>query len=298
MFVVGEVAGDRLRQGEEGRSMSKRGIWKNLSDGRTVRQQQIPRDQQWTWWTIEMLESPAARALKGAEFHVINRIRIELAHHGGQDNGKLPVTFRDFHKYGIHWDLMAPSIRAAEALGFIRVMQRGVASAADFHVPTLFALTHLPTDDGKTAATEDWRKIATLKDAKAIAKAARKAPAQHSRLPKRRRTKTEIHSGKPERTHSGKPERKLQFFRSGKPEHCLTPDSGALSISRGGGGGSGGESTLEPVKASGVAPGVPEPDEPLPGIGHNNGPPLAPNDSLTIPTFLLRGHADCVLGSS
>jgi len=59
-----------------------------------------------------------------------------------------------------------------------------------------------------------------------------------------------------------------------------------------GGGGSGGESTLESVRA----PGVLEP-EPPPGIGHNNGPPMAPDDSLTIP-LLLRGHADCVLGSS
>jgi len=224
--------------------MSKpRSVWKNRADGETVRRNQgPPPDQQWSWWTIQMLESPAARALKGAEFHVINRIRIEFGHHGGQDNGKLPVTFRDFHDYGIHWDLIAPSIRAAEALGFIRVTQWGVASAAEFHLSTLFALTHLPTDDGKAAATDDWRKIATLEEAKAIGKDARKAPAQHSRLPKRRRIKTEIHSGKPERTHSGKPERKPVNFHSGKPEHCVTPDSGALSISRGGGGGSGGGS--------------------------------------------------------
>ena len=33
------------------------------------------------------------------------------------------------------------------------------------------------------------------------------------------------------------------------------------------------------------------------GIGHSPGPFLAPDD-LTIPTFLQRGHADCVLGSS
>ena len=34
------------------------------------------------------------------------------------------------------------------------------------------------------------------------------------------------------------------------------------------------------------------------GIDHSLGPPLAPGDDLTIPTFLQRGHADCVLGSS
>jgi hypothetical protein len=34
------------------------------------------------------------------------------------------------------------------------------------------------------------------------------------------------------------------------------------------------------------------------GIGRSIGPPLAPDDDLTIPTFLQRGHADCVVGSS
>jgi hypothetical protein len=52
-------------------------------------------------------------------------------------------------------------------------------------------------------------------------------------------------------------------------------------------------------KSSGPRPRGEGAERPPPaGIGHNNGPPLAPDDSLTIPTFLLRGHADCVLGSS
>jgi hypothetical protein len=31
---------------------------------------------------------------------VISRIEIELAHHGGNDNGQLPVTTDDFVEYG------------------------------------------------------------------------------------------------------------------------------------------------------------------------------------------------------
>jgi hypothetical protein len=39
---------------------------------------------------IEMLRSPAYRALSRAAHQVLARIEIELADHGGMDNGKLP----------------------------------------------------------------------------------------------------------------------------------------------------------------------------------------------------------------
>jgi hypothetical protein len=41
---------------------------------------------------IEMLESPAYRTLSRSALLVISRIEIELAYHGGNDNGQLPVT--------------------------------------------------------------------------------------------------------------------------------------------------------------------------------------------------------------
>jgi hypothetical protein len=58
-------------------------------------------------------------------------------------------------EYGIRRDTIAPSIRAAEALGFVRVTKHGIASNAAFRVLTLFALTRLPTDDDQAAATEE-----------------------------------------------------------------------------------------------------------------------------------------------
>jgi hypothetical protein len=274
--------------------MSKSGVWKNRSDGRTVRRHTIPPNQQWTWWTIEMLESPAYRALKLSERRVIDRIRIEFAHHDGQDNGKLPVTSRNFHEYGIRWDSIAPAIRASQALGFIRVTRWGVASNAEFRIPNLFALTHLETDNGQTAATNDWNKIKTLEEADAIARAARKAPARNRKFPKKERpAKTDLRS---RNGISLDPETGSQAsdFEIPKRDHYLIPETGSLSISRGGGGGSGGESILKPAENEHAGPD----GAPPAGIGHNNGPPLAPDDSLTIPTFLLRGHADCVLGSS
>jgi len=50
---------------------------------------------------IEMLASPAFRALSLSGHRMLARIEIELAAHGGQDNGKLPITFDQFRAYGI-----------------------------------------------------------------------------------------------------------------------------------------------------------------------------------------------------
>src|SRR4029077_486059 len=69
---------------------------------------------------IEMLEAPAYRALSRSAHLVIARIEVELGHHGGNDNGRLPVTTENFVAYGIHRASVAPAIREAVALGFIR----------------------------------------------------------------------------------------------------------------------------------------------------------------------------------
>src|SRR5262245_8289756 len=80
-------------------------------------------DGQFSGRLIEMLERPAWRVLSLSAHRVIDRIAIELAHHGGNDNGRLPVTFEDFEEYGITREAIAPAIREAEALGFVRVTE-------------------------------------------------------------------------------------------------------------------------------------------------------------------------------
>jgi hypothetical protein len=51
---------------------------------------------------VEMLESPAYRALSLSAHRVLDRIQIEFAHHGGTENGRLPVTYDQFCEYGLH----------------------------------------------------------------------------------------------------------------------------------------------------------------------------------------------------
>jgi hypothetical protein len=95
--------------------------------------------------------------------------------HGGQDNGRLPVTFDDFERYGIHRHSIAPGIREAVALGFLEITQKGRAGNAEWRQPNLFRLTYRPAkgiygSDG----SHEWRKIGE-EEALAIATAARNA---------------------------------------------------------------------------------------------------------------------------
>ena len=123
---------------------------------------------------IEMLESAAYRVLSKSAHMVLARIEIELAHHGGNDNGRLPVTTENFVEYGMHRTSVAPAIREAEALGFIRITERGHGGNAEYRSPNRFFLTYAHALDSKTSPpTNEWRRIKTLEEANQIADSAR-----------------------------------------------------------------------------------------------------------------------------
>ena len=164
---------------------------------------------QWSPRLIEMLESPAYRVLTATAHRVISRIEIELGHHGGNDNGRLPVTYSDFIDYGMTRESIAPAIREAEALGFIRV-KRGRGGNADNGTPNLFGLT-FSHDRGSRASppSHDWRKIKTVEDALRIAQDARQNKDEWAvKYAELRKRKTESRYGKPtpapvRKTHTG-----------------------------------------------------------------------------------------------
>jgi hypothetical protein len=147
------------------------GKWKN-KDGKTVRRNQIA--SQFAWLSIEALESPAYRALSLSGHRILARIQIEHAHHGGKDNGELPVTFQDFEAYGVERSSIAPAVREVEALGFIRITQMGRSGNGEWRRPNKFALTHLATKDNPQPP-EDWKRIKTVEEAELRAKIARKS---------------------------------------------------------------------------------------------------------------------------
>jgi hypothetical protein len=146
---------------------------------------------------IEMMESPAYRVLSLSGRRVLDRISIELAHHGGNDNGKLPVTYEHFEEYGIDRHGIAPAIRELEALGFVEVTQRGKPSFGEFRLPNLFRLTCVNCKSTPNP-THEWRRIPDMETAE--------LKAREARLPMIR------------------PRHKKQNARGGNP-HCATPEN-------------------------------------------------------------------------
>jgi hypothetical protein len=129
---------------------------------------------QWSPRPIKMLESPAYRALSLSAHRIMSRIEIEFARHSGKDNGRLPVTKRDFIAYGMQHVAVAKGIREAEALGFIQVTEHGRGGNSKHHSPNLFRLTFVQCRNSGPP-THEWRKIKTIEEAVAVAQAARAA---------------------------------------------------------------------------------------------------------------------------
>jgi hypothetical protein len=120
---------------------------------------------------IEMLESAAFRVLSQSAHRVLNRVEIELAHHGGKDNGRLPVTYDNFMDYGIDRHSIRPAIDELVALGFLEITERGRAGNAEFRRPAKYRLTYKDAYD--RPMTHEWKGIQTIEDALVRAKQAR-----------------------------------------------------------------------------------------------------------------------------
>jgi hypothetical protein len=126
---------------------------------------------------VAMLESYAYRVLSLSARRVLDRIEIELAHHGGNDNGKLKVTYEQFIAYGIDRHAVAPAIRELVALGFVRVTQAGCAGNREFRSPNMFRLTYRPAEGVPGDGSHEWKLFGTLWDAE---QTAGQAPAETS----------------------------------------------------------------------------------------------------------------------
>jgi hypothetical protein len=131
---------------------------------------------QFAWRLVEMLESPAYRALSLSAHKVLARLEVELAHHGGEkgrQNGRLIVTYSNFEDYGMDRHSIGPAISEVVALGFVEVTEAGCAGNENFRRPNRFRLTYRPGGDG-SEPTNDWRRIITAEQAESFASQARK----------------------------------------------------------------------------------------------------------------------------
>jgi hypothetical protein len=180
-------------------------------------------DGQFAAHTIEMIKSPAWSVLSLSARRVLDRIEIEHADHGGYDNGRLPVTYDDFERYGIHRHSIAAAIRETVALGFTEITERGRAGNAEFRSPHKFRLTYFPVR--RAPPTHEWQRIKTVEEAQALATAARREAPQ----------KTKVQWRKTPNLSGGNRHRKRRFHSAETATTRLSADSTTTSISRGGG---------------------------------------------------------------
>ena len=139
---------------------------------------------QFAWRLIVMLESDPYRVLSLSAHRILARLEIELAGHGGKNNGALPCTYDDFERYGVHRKAIPPAIRECVALGFVEVVERGRAGNREFRAPNKYRLTYRHI--GRAQPTDEWRRIKSTAEAEALAVAARK-PVES---PRRQKQKT------------------------------------------------------------------------------------------------------------
>jgi hypothetical protein len=180
------------------------------------------------WRLIEMLESPAYRALSLSAHRAMARLEIELARHGGdpKENGKLPCTYEHLVEFGLHRHAIAPAIRELVALGFIEITRRGCAGNEGFRQPALYRLTYRHAGPSKHIA-DDWRRIKTLEEAEAIAQQAR-SPQPGRRLKNKSPVPETITAASVGETATGAPN-----LQGRKPSRRPGAETTTTSISRG-----------------------------------------------------------------
>jgi hypothetical protein len=167
--------------------------------------------------TFKMLRSPTWRVLSLTAHRILSRIEIEFGNHGGRDNGKLPVTFADFEKYGIERHAIGPGLREVSALGLHELTRQGRAGNREFRTPNLHRLTYLPAS-GKTAN----KRMACDRNYRR-GRADRSQSASYDQKPPPKKTENQCGKthrdrwGKPTGFRCGKTHRPARIFGAGKP---------------------------------------------------------------------------------
>jgi hypothetical protein len=140
-----------------------------------------PHGEAWFWITKEMLESAAFRALSAPGRRVIDRIALEHMAHGGGENGKLPVTYQDFHYYGVRRSSINGAIAEVIELGFIERTDEGSLAWGEFKGrPARYRLAWLKDFQG-AAPPNRWKRFDTVSEAREAADRARKRASERAR---------------------------------------------------------------------------------------------------------------------
>lgn len=123
---------------------------------------------------LDLIESPAWRALSPDGAKLIDRLELEHLRNAGQDNGRLRVSYAQFLADCGRWrrekHAVADAIAECEALGLLEVRrQLGAANR--------YRLTYLPAEGHE--ATHEWKMRGPREAAEAVA-SCRKPPRERT----------------------------------------------------------------------------------------------------------------------
>jgi hypothetical protein len=141
---------------------------------------------QFRYHTIDFVASPVWRALSLSERKILDRIDLELASHGGRDNGDLIITRRDFADFGVSPKAQLRGIAGLVALGPIKWMP-GHASPDPAHGRAArFGILYRSTLNGPSE--EQWRRFKTIDEVKATLTRARAKVEARNRAQRAKKT--------------------------------------------------------------------------------------------------------------
>lgn len=146
--------------------------------GRSGRVYRPPQGEPWIWLTLELLSSPARRALSINARSIFDFLLIEHQSHAALENGRLKAPYDQLEAFGVSRRLIRPALAELHAAGLVRCTRPGGMMGGD-RVPALYRLTMYAADG--EPATNEWRSAS----AEAVI-AARRALADDA---KRRRTR-------------------------------------------------------------------------------------------------------------
>jgi|SRR5262245_49486533 hypothetical protein len=140
----------------------------------------------------EMYDSPAFKVLNIHELRCLHCLEREVAVTRKGHNTDLVVTYLDFEKYGVHQRHIAPSLRALEALGFIKRTEQGRGGYEGYRRPNKWQLTYIDATPKVPNATHEWAAITTEEEAKEIAGRHRRHEKRKHRPPPHRGPKLRV----------------------------------------------------------------------------------------------------------
>lgn len=98
---------------------------------------------------------------------LLEQLEIEHLRHGGQENGKLYVSYSQLQLSGISRRTIRPAIDCGMALGLLKAESDPDFQGGDLRQPNRYALTYLPVRNAKLP-TDEWRTLSPQQVEKAL----------------------------------------------------------------------------------------------------------------------------------